>query len=91
MAGGFYYDWLAQKWVPRRASTKPTAAQKSRCKARHDLLKTLLVEIEEGGDGVARLYALLLARTLVAADETLMRDYGQRIAKKDSEVERRSA
>jgi hypothetical protein len=84
----FYYDWLAQTWTPR-PSTKRTAAQKSRCKLRHNLLSNLLVEIEHGGNGVARLYALLLARTLVATDEILMREFGKHVAEKDSEVERR--
>jgi glucose-6-phosphate dehydrogenase assembly protein OpcA len=74
---GYYYNWLAQKWLPR---SKPTATQKSQREFRHGLIADLLTEIEDGSDSVASMYAGLLARTLVTTDAALMDEYGERIA-----------
>lgn len=76
---GYYYDWVAQKWMPRSAA-RPTARQKSHRGFRHRLIADLLTEIEHGGDSMVNLYAVLLVRTLVTTDVALMEEYGQRVA-----------
>jgi hypothetical protein len=80
---GYYYDWLAQKWMPR---SKPTAAQKSQRQFRHRLIADLLTEIESGGNSIASLYAGMLARTLVTTDAALMDEYGQHLAEIGKDV-----
>ncbi len=84
---GYYYDWLERKWLPKSA-VKLTPEQQSRRKFRRDLIADLLLEIENGGDGVACLYATLLAHTLIATDEDLMGDYGQCVAELSEDVDR---
>ena len=73
---GYYYDWIAQRWrEDQRAEL--TRAQRSRSAQRRSLLSALLYEIDDAGDGVAKLYAGLLARHLVSRDESLMREFGR--------------
>jgi hypothetical protein len=73
---GYYYDWIAQQWRQGQGA-EFTPAQRSRSAQRRTLLTGLLNEIDDGGDGVAKLYAGLLARHLITRDETLMREFGR--------------
>ncbi len=76
---GFYYDWCDEKWKPIDHDRALTAAQRRQLSARGRLIEILIEEIS-GGDSITALYAGLLARTLVATDEVLMRKYGERIS-----------
>jgi hypothetical protein len=76
---GFYFDWVDRKWVPKDHDARPTPAQRRQRERRRTLLGNLITEIEQGGNGVTCLYAGLLARTLVQADEELMQEYGKQV------------
>ena len=76
--GGYYFDWLEKKWLPRQHRELSQQQQRQRSR-RVQLLRDLLAEIGSG-DSVSQLYAALLARTLVGQDEELMRQYGQQVA-----------
>jgi hypothetical protein len=76
IAMGWYYDWIAKKWQPRKA---PSQRQRQHHSRRRVLLRDLLGEIDTG-DSVTKLYAGLLARAVVARDQELMREYGRQIA-----------
>jgi hypothetical protein len=80
---GYYYDWLDCRWLPLDHHEPGPRQRRLRSRRKH-LLRELITEINEGGDGVARLYAALLARTLVA-DQELMQEYGERIVELSSE------
>jgi hypothetical protein len=77
---GFYYDWLEERWTPVDHDRKLTRATREQIRRRGELIEELITEIETSRDGMTLLYASLLARTLAASDELLMREYGKRIA-----------
>ena len=79
-ADGYYYDWLERQWVlpvPR----KLTLRQKRVRDRRKLLLRDLVVEIENGslepGSGLIRLYAMLTAKAVLAANPELMNQWGR--------------
>jgi hypothetical protein len=78
---GFYYDWLENRWLPcqRSRAQALTADEQRQRHRRARLLRDLLCEFQEG-DSASQLYAALLARTLVSADEELMRGFGKEVA-----------
>jgi hypothetical protein len=77
---GDYYDWIEGRWEPIDHARTLTPRTRRQITRRKTLIDHLVIEIEEGGDAVTRLYAQLLARTLVKTDEVLMRECGRRIA-----------
>lgn len=83
---GYFYDWVEEKWKPKRDETL-SLSERRQVNRRSTLLRELIAEIEQGGDGISRLYAGLLARALLATDEELMRDHGERIVKLTSPCE----
>lgn len=78
---GFYFDWIEQKWRPINHNRKINPYQKRCIFRRRELIEDLLREIASGGNMMTGLYANLLLRTLVKTDESLMRQYGERVAK----------
>jgi hypothetical protein len=75
---GGYYDWVDRKWVLsgrhyRRGNISLRRVQ------RKTLLEGLLREIDKEKGSVTCMYASLLARAIVQADEELMRDFGRRV------------
>jgi hypothetical protein len=79
----YYYDWVDRNWVPCNR-TEPTPALRRQRARQRNLLNHLITEIEHG-NGVAHLYASLLARALVTNDEALMQDFGKQVAYMTSE------
>ena len=79
-----YYDWFDRRWI-----TEPTfSGGRGMHGLRRNLLINCLCEINHGEHPIARLYALLLARTLCQADRELMEELGEEVAAK-SDMERR--
>jgi hypothetical protein len=79
---GFFYDWLEKKWLPcQRSRAQVLSPQEQNQRSRRArLLRDLLTEMQAGGDSVSRLYVGLLARSLLSADEELMRAFGKEVA-----------
>lgn len=78
MAGGFIYDWNVGKWLPKQHRELSFADRRHHAR-RQRLLYCLLIEMRSG-DGIAAMYANLLARHLIGTDQDLMHDYGERVA-----------
>ena len=78
---GYYFDWVNQKYHPIEHDREITPALQRKLVRRAQLVTALVTEIEKGGDQITRMYANLLARTLVCTDELLMREHGERVAK----------
>jgi len=72
-----YYDWFAREWKPRRRRPLKLT-ERWRQARRRRVMRDLLHEIEAGG--IAGLYAAMLARTFVGADEELMDAFGEELA-----------
>lgn len=88
---GYYYDWIEEQWVERPRDRVVTWGQRQRQQRRRKLLTYLIAEMTESRDGVATLYAALLARTLVASDEELMGAFGEQIARIGARPQRGAA
>jgi len=71
---GYFWDALEDKWKPIDHHRRLTPEQRAVLDRRRQLIQQLMVEIEHG-DGVTALYAGLLARTLTASDQELIRGY----------------
>jgi hypothetical protein len=84
--GGYYYDHLQRRWMPK-FQPGPETPQGRRRLHRRRLLPELLTEIG-GGSALSRLYASLLARALIAEDEELMREHGEQVCKLTGEEQR---
>jgi hypothetical protein len=76
---GFYYDHFDERWLPIDHDRRITAELRHTLARRGELIEGCLDEIRNGRDAVAALYAGLLARTLTASDQLLMRKYGQQV------------
>ena len=89
---GFTYDWLEKKWLPRQRSRSQALSphQQRQRHRRTRLLRDLLDEFQDG-DSASQLYAALLARTLVSADEDLMKAFGQEVAERCEAAQPRTA
>ena len=72
-----YYDWFDQRWVAEQ--TTPSPGVRLRRRHRFKLLDLLHSEIEDSGDSVVQIYAMMLARTLCQMDLELMQEFGKRI------------
>ncbi len=72
-----YYDWFEREWKPRRRRPLKLT-ERWRQQRRQRVMYDLLSEIEVGG--IAGLYAAMLARTFVGADEDLMDAFGEELA-----------
>jgi hypothetical protein len=74
------YVWnpLTERWKELdRDCREATPAQRRRTARRRELIQALLAELEAApADGVAVLYAGLLARYLVESDDLLLRELG---------------
>jgi hypothetical protein len=77
---GYFYDWVDQRWQPLDHHRRLTGVQRRQINRRRNVLADLLVEMIEG-DSTTQLYAGLLARTLICADQDLMREFGERVVK----------
>jgi hypothetical protein len=77
----YYWDHVAEKWQETTQSRSYTRERGMQLKRRSNLIADLIAEIEQGQDSVCKLYAQLLARSLVQSDELLMRDCGEQVAK----------
>jgi hypothetical protein len=74
-----FYDHFDRQWVPKPAE-KNHPGKGLRHELHQDLIEQLInSEIEFGLNPIARLYALLLARTLCQADPALMEEFGEHI------------
>jgi hypothetical protein len=87
---GFYYDWLQQRWIPRPPPRPRSPHEQRQHHRRTRLLRDLLNEFQDG-DSASRLYAALLARTLVSADEDLMRAFGKEVSERCEAARPRTA
>lgn len=76
---GYYFDYIDKRWLPKRQRSI-TAQQRRDLIRRKGLVAEVVEEIECGDDRVARLYAVMLARALVKTDESLMTEFGKRLA-----------
>jgi hypothetical protein len=56
-----------------------TREQQKDIERRGKVISSLISEIEASNDSIITLYASLLARTLAATDEILLREYSQRL------------
>jgi hypothetical protein len=72
-----YYDWFDQRWVSQQDA--PSPGVRLRRRHRFKLLDLLHSEIEDSGDSVVQIYAMMLARTLCQMDVKLMQEFGERI------------
>jgi hypothetical protein len=77
---GYYANWLENRWDPIDHNRVITAEQRQLIDRRKRLIDDLMVEIETSGDSIIKLYAGLLARTLTATDEVLIRACSERLA-----------
>jgi hypothetical protein len=73
---GYYFDWVNGKWQEKSRGRR----RHPRFTAREALLPGLIDEIENG-DSETKLYAGLLARSIVVWDEQLMRAFGKQVAR----------
>jgi hypothetical protein len=79
---GYFYNHLESRWDPIDHGRQVSPAQAQEIERRKGLIADLITEIESSGsDSAIKLYAGLLARTLTATDELLLRAYGERLAK----------
>ena len=85
-SGGYIYDWFAGQWLPRQHRELSHAERHQRAR-REQLLRYLLPEMQHG-DSTSQLYAGLLARCLLSADQELMREYGEQVAKQGKKADR---
>jgi hypothetical protein len=76
---GYYYDHIENQWVPLDHDRRLTPAASQLIVRRGKLITDLLAELA-AGDGITGLYARLLLRALVKADQDLMQKYGERVA-----------
>jgi hypothetical protein len=80
---GKVYDWFERQWV-LKPPEKRYPGKGLRRELHQKLIEQLInSEIEYGLNPIARLYALLLVRTLCQADPALMEQFGERIVKID--------
>jgi len=86
--GGYYYDWFERRWIERPAEAMQRLPRRG--VPRRTLLAALVEEVEKG-DSDAKLYAALLARSLIGCNMELMHEFGERIAKLSKEDVKRSA
>lgn len=70
------YDWFDQRWLSQQAAPPPGVRFR---RHRLKLLDLLHSEIEDSGDSVVQIYAIMLARTLCQMDVELMKQFGERI------------
>jgi hypothetical protein len=69
-----YHDPL-RKWAVRYRLTRPlTTSEQQRITRRVELIAELVVEIQQGNNGVTHLYGKLLAEALRAANKDLLRE-----------------
>ena len=78
---GYFRNWLEGRWDPIDHDRKLTREQVQEIERRKALICELIKEIEVSGDSVTKLYAGLLARTLTATDELLLRAHSEQLAK----------
>jgi hypothetical protein len=80
-----FYDYFEEEWVPCPPE-KNYPGKRMRRELHQNLIEQLInSEIEFGLNPIARLYALLLVRTLCRADPALMEEFGERIVKIDQQ------
>jgi hypothetical protein len=87
---GFFYDWLRQCWIPRPLPRSRSPHEQRQHHRRTRLLRDLLNEFQDG-DSASQLYAALLARSLVSADEELMKAFGKEVAERCEAARPRTA
>lgn len=80
---GYYWNALDERWHPIDHHRQLTRQQRHQINRRSRLIAALIKEIESGDNSVISLYAGLLARCLVSADQELMREYGEQVAKQE--------
>ena len=78
---GYYANWLEDRYDPIDHDRVLTAEQRQLIERRKRLIEDLMVEIETSGDSIITLYAGLLARTLTATDELLIRAHSERLSR----------
>jgi transposase len=78
---GFFYDWIEQRWSPIDHDRRLTPEARRRLERRTNLIEQLIAELEDSRDGVAVLYAGLLARRLASSDEILIRQFSKTLAR----------
>jgi hypothetical protein len=78
---GYYYDRITERWVPRDHDRKITPGVRRVLDRRANLIEDLITEINAPANSDAILYASLLARSLVASDEILMKEFGEEIVR----------
>jgi hypothetical protein len=86
---GYYYDWLEGRWDPIDHDRELTRRQRLRIERRKILIEDLITEIEISDDSIIKLYAGLLARTLTATDELLIREYSKRLSEMCPKAEKK--
>jgi hypothetical protein len=77
---GYYYDWLEGRWDPIDHYRELTRQERRTIERRRTVIEVLITEIAESDDSIIKLYAGLLARTLTATDELLIREYSKRLS-----------
>jgi hypothetical protein len=79
---GYFWDEIDRRWQPKDRDRKYPLPPKvwEELERRGVLIKALLGQMKDGDDGVATLYAGLLAGRLCQSDELLMAAHGKEVA-----------
>jgi hypothetical protein len=80
---GYYWHTLDRRWRPMDHSQPSPQLRRQRIR-RSKLMTDLFAEMQDG-NSVTKLYAGLLARALIDADQELMREFGERVVECTSE------